>query len=139
MFKRLAALILCLTFLATTSFVFAEDVYVTKQGKKYHKSDCRFIKNRDSQKIDIEDAKAKGLEPCGRCFGKNDQTAKSKIKVNDENEDLVYVTGSGKKYHKSDCRLIKNKNATGISLADAQAKGLTPCGRCFSEQQAKAE
>jgi len=138
MFKRLAALILCLTFLATTSFLFAEDVYVTKQGKKYHKQDCRFIKNRDTQTIDIEEAKAKGLEACGRCFGDPEKVTKANTESDNE-EKLVYVTQNGKKYHKPGCNLIKNKNTTGISVTEAEAKGLTPCGRCFQEQQAKAE
>lgn len=138
MFKRLASLVLCLVFLTATSLAFAEDVYVTKQGKKYHSSDCRFIKNRETQKIDIEEAKAKGLEPCGRCFGSEGQVIKKQTSEN-QNEETVYVTKNGKKYHKPDCRLIKNRDTAGIPIAEAESKGITPCSKCFGKQQAKAE
>ncbi|MBM3248536.1 MAG: hypothetical protein FJZ10_03850 [Candidatus Omnitrophica bacterium] len=137
MLKKLTSLILCLVFLAATSAAFAEDVYVTKQGTKYHKQDCRFIKNRDTQAIDIKDAEAKGLLPCGRCFGKeevsNDQVKEEKI------EGQVYATKNGKKFHLPGCSLIKNKETTGMSVAEAESKGLTACGKCVLKQQAKAE
>ena len=42
--------------------------------------------------------------------------------------DTVYVTASGKKYHKQDCRYAKN--ATPTTRAEADAKGLTPCKVC---------
>jgi len=45
-----------------------EMVYATKRGKKYHKAECRFIKNRETAAMSIEESKEKGLEPCGRCF-----------------------------------------------------------------------
>lgn len=138
MIKKLASLILCLVFLTATSAAFAEDVYVTKQGAKYHKEDCRFIKNRDTQKIDIEDAKTKGLEPCGRCFGQEDEISNNQVKQ-EKIEGLVYATQNGKKYHKPGCSLIKNKETTGMSVSEAGSKGLEPCGKCVSKQQAKAE
>lgn len=46
----------------------AKDVYVTQNGKKYHTADCRWVKNRDTIKIDEEEAKKKGYEPCGQCM-----------------------------------------------------------------------
>jgi len=138
MLRKLVVLILCLSFLASTSLVFAEEVFATKQGKKYHKENCRFIKNRDTQKIDIEEAKEKGLEPCSKCFSKTDKVTKKNIK-NDDGEQMVSVTKSGKKYHKPECSLIKNKNTTEISIAGAEVENLAPCGKCFSKQQAKAK
>jgi len=136
--RRLAALIMCLAFLTITSSLFAEDVYITKQGKKYHESDCRFVTNRDTQKISLDVAKTKGLEPCSRCFGKTEKMTK-KVTKSDKNEGLAYITKSGKRYHKSECRLIKNKNTTGISIGEAKAKGLAPCSKCFLQKQAKAK
>lgn len=45
----------------------------------------------------------------------------------------VYVTASGKKYHRSDCAyLTKSKQA--ISLADAKSKGYSPCSKCKPPQ-----
>lgn len=40
----------------------------------------------------------------------------------------VYVTESGKKYHKKDCRL--KKGSTGIKLSAAKKKGYKPCEVC---------
>ena len=38
-------------------------VYVTKNGKKYHNAESRFIKNKETEKITLEEAKSRGLEP----------------------------------------------------------------------------
>lgn len=43
---------------------------------------------------------------------------------------LVYVTKSGTRYHTADCQHAKAGNASPISLAEARARGLTPCSRC---------
>jgi hypothetical protein len=40
----------------------------------------------------------------------------------------VWVTPSGKKYHKATCRFAKN--ATSVTLKEARAKGLTSCKTC---------
>lgn len=42
---------------------FAEDVYITKHGKKYHKADSRFLKGKEVEKITREEAEARGYEP----------------------------------------------------------------------------
>lgn len=44
----------------------------------------------------------------------------------------VYVTSSGKKYHLSGCRYIKNKtNIKSLSQSEAQYLGYSPCSVCF--------
>jgi hypothetical protein len=43
----------------------------------------------------------------------------------------VYVTKGGDKYHKQNCQFAKN--ATAMSRADAEKKGLKPCSVCFGE------
>jgi hypothetical protein len=42
--------------------------------------------------------------------------------------DAVFVTPSGKKYHRADCSFAKN--ARSISLQEAIQKGYTACSRC---------
>lgn len=138
MFKKLTSMVLCLVLLAAASAAFAEDVYVTKQGTKYHKQDCRFIKNRDTQAINIKDAEAKGLEPCGRCFGQEDEVSNNQVKQ-EKIDGQVYATKNGKKYHQPGCSLIKNKETAGMSVAEAENKGLSACNKCVLKQQAKAE
>lgn len=41
-------------------------VYITKSGKKYHSYGCRFLK-KSCIEISLENAKAKGYEPCSVC------------------------------------------------------------------------
>jgi micrococcal nuclease len=41
----------------------------------------------------------------------------------------VYVTASGKKYHRATCQHART-NATPITLKDAKARGYEPCSRC---------
>lgn len=43
--------------------------------------------------------------------------------------DYIYVTGSGEKYHRSDCRYV-NDSSERISLEDAIDRGYTPCSVC---------
>jgi len=43
----------------------------------------------------------------------------------------VYVTENGKKYHQKDCQYAKD--AKPMSLADAKAKGYTPCSACCKD------
>jgi len=140
MLRRIMVLVMGLTVLFATTLSFAEDVYITKYGKKYHKQGCSLIAKKNPQAITLKEAKAKGLEPCKRCFSSAKKQTKQKVQntVKLKKGDLVYVTVSGKKYHREDCRLIKNRKTTGISLADAQGKGLQPCSKCFLKE-AKSE
>ena len=68
MVKKLMVLALGLMILSSASLAFAEDVYVTKNGKKYHTQECPLIKNKGPIKISKEEAIEKGLAPCGKCF-----------------------------------------------------------------------
>ena len=58
--------VLLLSFMATAILatnVFAEWVYVTKNGKKYHHETSRFAKMESSQKLSKEEAEELGYEP----------------------------------------------------------------------------
>ncbi|MFC1594285.1 hypothetical protein ACFL38_03055 [Candidatus Omnitrophota bacterium] len=99
MLQKIMVMVLCVAFLAATSVAFAEDVYATKKGKKYHKEDCRFIKNRDAQKVNIEDAQAKGLMPCGRCFADEQQQSKLEQQVNDGDSLACAIDSGTTLYH----------------------------------------
>ena len=59
---------LCVMFFSANTLAFAEDVYITQNGSKYHKKECRFIKNRETQAIDKDKVIEQGYLPCGRCF-----------------------------------------------------------------------
>lgn len=47
-------------------FASAQTVYVTENGKKYHKKNCTLV-NEGKKGIELSEAKKKGLEPCGVC------------------------------------------------------------------------
>jgi len=78
MIKKLFVIGLCLAFLGASAFAFAGEVYVTKNGTKYHKADCRLIKDRDVTALDEEEAIASDYEPCKRCFKEKYSEAESK-------------------------------------------------------------
>ena len=79
--RKIVMLTLGVLFLSSNPLVFAQmndkndknvqaaqDVYVTKSGKKYHKADCSFVQDRKPEKISKKEALAKGLAPCPKCF-----------------------------------------------------------------------
>ena len=77
MLRKLLTLVVFTAFLSTAAVVYADDVYVTKNGKKYHQEQCLLIKNKGAHKIALDEAQAKKLEPCQRCFKKDsDKQAK---------------------------------------------------------------
>ncbi len=66
--NRVLTMMLVGMLVVSSTFAFAEDVYVTKNGKKYHKADCLLIKNKGAKAIPIEEALKKGLKPCHKCL-----------------------------------------------------------------------
>lgn len=57
--------------LLATSLAIAEDVFVTKYGKKYHPEGSRFIQNKEVIKMTREEAEAKGYSPSKEFFKKD--------------------------------------------------------------------
>ncbi len=51
------------------------------------------------------------------------------IPQNSETNQTVYITKSGKKYHKAECYIIKDK-AIPTNLSEAEEKGYEPCKKC---------
>ena len=61
----------------------AGDVFVTKEGKKYHEQTCSLIKNKSTTTLEENEAVEKGLKPCTRCFkdkAKEDKAVKKEKK-----------------------------------------------------------
>ncbi len=46
------------------------------------------------------------------------------------NSAIVYVTNTGKKYHKSSCSYLK-KSKIQMTLSEAQSQGYTACSKCY--------
>lgn len=69
MVKRMLMLGLLTVFLSMTTSAFAQDVFVSPKGTKYHKETCRLIKNKENMtKMTKKEAVAEGYTPCRRCF-----------------------------------------------------------------------
>lgn len=60
---------------ATCATASAKDVYVTQKGKKYHVEECRWIKNRETIKMEEKEAIKKGYKPC-KCVDKDNKENK---------------------------------------------------------------
>lgn len=62
---KLTHLVLALVMVVATAFqaLAAEYVYVTKNGKKFHHKESRFIKGKEVDRILKDEAIAKGLTP----------------------------------------------------------------------------
>lgn len=50
--------------------------------------------------------------------------------VEDDNSATVYITKSGKKFHKKNCKTIKGKDTTETTVNKAQNSGYDRCGVC---------
>jgi hypothetical protein len=69
MIRKLVMLGMLVTILSATTCVFAEDVFVTQNGTKYHKEICRLLKNKDNvTKLDKKVAEEEDYSPCKLCF-----------------------------------------------------------------------
>lgn len=69
MIKKLVLMGVMGAVLSASTVVFAADVFVTQNGKKYHKEICRLIKKKESERtLDKKAAIEEGYSPCKRCF-----------------------------------------------------------------------
>ena len=66
--RTILTLIAGVVLMTAANVAFAEDVYITKHGKKFHKELCKVTRNKEVQKIDRQAAEAKGLKACHSCF-----------------------------------------------------------------------
>ncbi len=65
------------------------------------------------------------------------KTLKKIVKKSDKKvkDPTVYIRKKGKKYHKKNCKLVKEK--IGIKLSKAKKEGYEPCKICFPPKKAK--
>ena len=73
--RRLLSVFLIGLMMMASATAFADTVYATKNGKKYHHADCPLIEKRSPAAISLEDAQKKGLKPCGKCFKESAKAA----------------------------------------------------------------
>lgn len=106
-------------------FTDASTVYVTAQGSVYHtKQDCRHL-DVTLRRISAEDvARLRNL--AGKRY-------KSCELCTDEMGDVLWVTGSGDKYHgRSGCSALR-RTVREMPLKEARERGYPQCVRCAGE------
>lgn len=59
-----------------------------------------------------------------------ERIAQEQAAASDKNEEMVWVSGSGNKYH-SNPNCSNMKNPSQITLSEAQARGKEPCKKCY--------
>lgn len=64
--RNLFTFVFFIVFAMMSHLASAQTVYVTENGKKYHKKNCTLV-NEGKKGIELAEAKKKGLEPCGVC------------------------------------------------------------------------
>ena len=50
-----------------------------------------------------------------------------------EQEEIVYITSCGKRYHKATCFQIQRRSTHAVSISEAAALEKTPCKCCFCD------
>ena len=87
----------------------------------YHKFNCSHYDSSDSFLIlNIPSAKSQGYSPCYYC--ESDSTFQN------SNNEIVYVTDTGSRYHRSWCSYLKSSNA--ITKQKAIEQGYSACSIC---------
>lgn len=59
------------------------------------------------------------------------QTTTTSKPEDEPQSETVYITKSGKRYHKADCRHIIGRDVIEKTIAEAEEDGYTPCKDCF--------
>ncbi len=61
-----------------------------------------------------------------------------KISIKNMNDEIIYVTKTGEKYHKNGCFYLR-KSKIKMKLIDAISEDYTPCSRCFNTKKIKLQ
>lgn len=63
-----------------------------------------------------------------------EQTTTENTTFSAQQSETVYITKSGKKYHKSDCFYISGRSVRALTVTEAEQYGYSPCSVCFNGQ-----
>ena len=94
-------------------------VYITRSGKSYHREECSSL-SKSKIPILLEEANSRGFKPCSIC---------DPPLIENESVVIVYITKTGKRFHKNDCSYLKDSKIA-IPLEKACEKGYLPCSKC---------
>ena len=86
----------------------------------YHKYNCKHLDTSSFVIYNIAQVANEGYSPCFYCSELDNTT--------DTKTEIVYVTDTGSKYHRSNCSYLKSKNS--ITKEKAIQQGYSACSRC---------
>lgn len=98
--------------------------WLNTKSNTLHNSSCRWHGNTKEGYYTLE---PEGKD-CGICGGAKRQAVAPGTKTEPEDDIIVYVTKTGKKYHKAGCRYLR-KSSIPIKLKDAKSR-YSPCSVC---------
>ena len=133
-------------------------VFITPSGTKFHRADCEYV-GEGALQIDSNEALLNGYLPCSICDPMNDGTSAIETTTSSatttastsvtttasttetttqtttehrrlSENDIVYITKTGKKYHRADCAYIDADSCESLSVKAAVSRGLTECSVC---------
>lgn len=61
------------------------------------------------------------------------ESSRPQLQVTQQQSQTVYITRTGKKYHRAGCRYLSHSSIP-VSLKEAQANGYAPCSVCHPPQ-----
>jgi hypothetical protein len=122
--RKITTLVLFISFVSVqiaSSQTQPKEVYRTLKGEKYHKKECKTIKEKKAFKITLKEAKKKGLQACHVC------------KPHEKKEKKPIKKESSKEKRKVAVRCM------GITLKGVQCKRNTKNANGFCWQHSKKE
>ena len=87
----------------------------------YHKYNCEKLDTSHFYIFNINNAPNEGFSPCKYCQDLDN--------TQDNTTEIVYVTNTGEKYHRSWCSYLRSKNP--ITKDKAISQGYSACSRCM--------
>lgn len=92
-------------------------------------------KNELNKKLESAQKTSSNSQQSSNTISSNSSTNKKTVKSQEASTTstpqgtIVYITNTGKKYHRSNCSYLRNSKIS-INISDAKAKGYTACSRC---------
>lgn len=113
-----------------------QTVYITRTGKKYHSGSCRYL-SKSKIPISLKAAVDRGYTPCSVCgpptleepVSSPSSSSYSQPTKSQPQEETVYVTKTGSKYHRAGCRYL-SRSCIAMNLSSAKSSGYSPCSVC---------
>ena len=91
-----------------------------------------YVLNGNRVEDDFDNVNPDDTIPSDMAVGGSQTSVGSEDSTAVGNEDMVWVSGSGSKYHsRNDCGTMNPDNASQMSKFEAESNGMSPCKKCY--------